>query len=707
MTLKDFNPNGSYNSAYDNLVKDFYIPALRESKTYKRIAGFFSSSSLSLAAQGLSEFLKNDGKMQLIANVYLNTEDQNAIREAIEKREKQVIEEIETIDDAISKNHLEILKWMIKQRRLDIKISVVKNGIEHIKKGILIDHENNIITFSGSENETAHGWIHNHEEFHVFCSWIPDDYNRHLKHDLEAFELLWNNEISNKNNKIRVYDISEAFKQNLIRNAPKDLTEIQKITEQLNNDLEEFFETKKERKIPQNTSQNIIKLRDYQNQAIDNWMISRKGILKMATGTGKTITSLALIHELFKENQNKLAVIIACPYKHLVKQWSETAKYFGHMPVLAFESRIKWQKSLGSKITAFNIGAINTFSVITTHSTFGSNYFNDLISRLPSNKTLLIVDEVHHMGAEHLNKMLPKNISWRLGLSATPEDWYDENRNSILHSYFGENVFSFGLKRAIDEGWLTKYFYFPHIVELTEEETIRYYDITVKISNLLSRINKDTNIFSDENKSLKLLLISRARITANAENKLRILQELLKKQETDEIDHTLFYCGDGTLEDERFIEKLTRILGFDLGLKVHPFTAKEKQKIRQDLLKRFDQGQLQGLIAMRCLDEGVDVPSTKTAYILASSTNPRQFIQRRGRVLRKYPGKDYSYIHDFIAVPPLRDSSINEDSVYNTDRRLIEKELKRVQHFTNIAINGPQANNNLIKIKQHYNLLDL
>ena len=447
----------------------------------------------------------------------------------------------------------------------------------------------------------------------------------------------------------------------------------------------------------------FIQLRDYQKEAITTWFKKARGrgIFEMATGTGKTITALATCSTLFK-HLDSLAVVIVCPYQHLVTQWEQECRLFNISPILAFQSRKTWEDPLNAKITSFNMGAISFFCVITTNDTFSSSTMQASLEKI-NGHAMIIADEAHHLGAAYLRECLPKNFEFRLGLSATPQRWYDEEGTDKLHSYFENGViYRFGLQQAIGT-YLTEYYYYPHLVTLTDDENEAYIDLSKQIAQRFT-FNEDYEISADN--ALKKLLIQRARLLNSAANKLVKLKEIMLDKTGSK--YNLFYCGDSKVEGERQIDHVVSILGNDLGMRVHPFTAQEKQKERKDLLRQFENGFLQGLVAIRCLDEGVDVPATQNAYILASSTNPREFIQRRGRILRKHPGKEFSYIHDFIVVPSdLQELTKLDTQIFNIERKMMARELKRFREFAELALNGPQASLQVLDIAKMYNLLDL
>ena len=461
--------------------------------------------------------------------------------------------------------------------------------------------------------------------------------------------------------------------------------------------------------------------RDYQTEAVESWIQAQgQGVLHMATGTGKTITSLLAASELTDRQQGRLALVVAAPYQHLVDQWVAELRNFGATPIRAYQSRTTWTDKLAGQLTEFSSGARDLVSVVTTHATFGSSHFQRLLKRLDGTEILLIADEVHHLGAPHLRQHLLTTVSGRLGLSATPNRWYDDDGTEAINSYFSKGVvFNFGLEEAIDRGYLCEYYYIPHIVELTEEESERYIALSKAIGKQMGSVSGDIgDVDLQEDDQLKQLLFKRARLVGVAENKLLKLKSLV--QRSGDIHHTLVYCSDGQLQSEgeatkRQLDAVTEMLGKDLGIKSHKFTYEENQETRERLLKDFEDGTLDALVAIRCLDEGVDVPATETAFILASSSNPRQFVQRRGRILRPHPSKRHAIIHDFIVSPPADIRNSESDSAFNLERRLVQKELQRASTFADSAKNHPDAElasiptspESLADLKSDFNLLDI
>ena len=444
-----------------------------------------------------------------------------------------------------------------------------------------------------------------------------------------------------------------------------------------------------------------IQLRQYQQQAIASWFANNgRGTLKMATGSGKTITALAIACELYKQIGLQVLLVV-CPYRHLVSQWAREGEKFGLQPILAFENVRNWQSQLSTAL--YNVRAGNQLfvTVITTNSTLIGDGFQSQLKYFPD-KTLIIGDEAHNLGAPRLEQSLPRTIGLRLGLSATPERHFDEQGTEFIFDYFGSVLQpELTLADAIRQGALVHYLYYPILVDLTEAEAQAYARLTTRIGWVLN--SKESNFDSD---ALTPLLMQRARLIGAAANKLKALRELMASRL--DTSHTLFYCGDGSVEGEvsqesdRQLAAVTRMLGVELNYRVNTYTAKTPLAQREKLRQQFETGELQGLVAIRCLDEGVDIPAIQTAVILASSSNPRQFVQRRGRILRPYPGKERATLFDTIVLPPELDRQ-----TWEVERNLLRKELKRFVEFADLADNAGEARIKLLDLQKKYGLLDI
>ena len=614
MSLQKLNLQCEYRSDQTNTVTDFYVPCLNVSREYWRAVGYFTSHGLALAARGLSSFLQNEGKMRLVASPMLTEEDILAIQQGYSAREdvveKAIIRELDGDFTEIIDHRLKCLAWLIAEKRLDIKIASPSEfnlnnygAIYHEKMGVFIDSDGNTVAFTGSQNETAGGLVVNFESIDVYWSWSDPD--RRVQRKIDNFKRLWNNLTP----KLNVLDFPVAAKQRLLEYKPTSPPSIE--PEILTVDLsakesgKSYSYRLKVIDLPP-----TLKLRDYQQEAIEAWFLNGcRGFLEMATGSGKTITALSALVRLIKEKK-RLFVLIACPFQHLVEQWNKEASQFGIRPILAYQSQRTWVDRFREALIDFNFENLKVVCTITTHDTFISDVMQRMLGDLQG-EAVLIADEAHHLGATKSRQNLPNAFNHRLGLSATPNRWFDPEGTAALKAYFGETVYDFPLSRAIEAGYLCTYSYHPQLVELTEDELDRYEVLTAKIAKLYARKNGD----EVTEKLLEALLRQRTDLLNRAENKLPMLKQLLARQ-SEPLHHALFYCAPGQ------IDEVISMLGHELGLHVHRFTAEESTEDRKSLLDRIASGNLQGLVAMKCLDEGVDVPGIQSAYILASSSNP-------------------------------------------------------------------------------------
>lgn len=479
MGLRGLNLKSVYFSDQDNLLTNFYLPVLSNSLKYDRIAGYFCSNSLAIAAKGISNFINNGGRIRLIANVVLSADDQEAIKDAIYKKESEVLTDIERLEDRLQKDHIKMLSWLVKNNLLQIKIAVVKNGIEHQKMGILEDTEGNVISFSGSDNETVHGWLHNDEQFHVFCNWKEGD-NDHLAPEINRFNVLW----EDKGNKVRVYDVSDAFKMGLVKIAPKDDEEFKKLS------LHVMEELLREHSLNYDVRENKgrVTVRGYQSEAIEQWIKNHyKGIFEMATGTGKTYTSLFAVKQYMRDSQESAALIICCPLQHLVDQWELSVKeiFPDASIVKCYDNRQTWYDPLNGLFQSIIFRKQRFGVVITTTATGSSDSFIKTLNTDKVNK-VVICDEVHNIGSEHSKRLLSINSQARIGLSATPIRPYDEEGNTAIRNYFGESIYKLGIKEAINMGFLVPYNYFVSFCNLSDDEYDEYRKISIKIEQCYS-----------------------------------------------------------------------------------------------------------------------------------------------------------------------------------------------------------------------------
>ena len=686
MALSDLYIAKEYRNLKCDVINDFYIPILSNAVMYKRAVGFFNSAALYEMAIGLKHLVEMQGKMELIVSPRLTEEDIQSITLGYKTRE-EVIERalLRDFDEPKSKTEfrkLNLLANLIAEGVLDIKVAFKINansaGIFHEKIGIVIDTEGNKVAFTGSMNETYSGLLQNYESIDVFCSWRDEDYDRvNIKEN--AFDNLWDN-LDTAMEVIPFPNVAvEKLRSYKMEETGSLFVEIQK-----EDDSQDVFF-----KIP-----TTIDLYDYQREAIENWKNNNYcGIFDMATGAGKTFTALGALSSLSKNLNNNIAVVIVAPYQHLVEQWVEDIIQFNVKPIVAYSyPGQKWRKQFSDAVTAYNVGAINNFCVIATNATFSLNDFQSILQKFKKNFAF-VVDEAHNFGAAKLSSLLPKKARYRLALSATIERFRDEEGTSKLRKYFGKTCISFSLKEAIQKGFLTSYYYHPVVVYLNADEYEQYKEITKTI--IRNGGASQENI--EKNPYIEMLLIKRARIISGCKEKVSKLVEVMKPYRTD--NYILVYCGatkydndSSELKDDdevRQIEEVNKRLYYDLGMKVHKFTSEESKEERDEIKRMFASGtELQVITAIKCLDEGVNIPAIKKAFILASSTNPKEYIQRRGRVLRRAKGKEYAEIFDFITLPrPLDDVPFCSEEEISFDLSLVRKEFFRMIDFAETARN--------------------
>ena len=315
---------------------------------------------------------------------------------------------------------------------------------------------------------------------------------------------------------------------------------------------------------------------------------------------------------------------------------------------------------------------------------------------------LIVIDEAHNFGAKSLAACLPLNIQNRIALSATIERYRDKKGTKLLFDYFGEKCIEYDVKQAIDDGALTRYRYYPVPVYLEPDELYEYQSLTEKLKKFVVEENGKLKI----SKEGELLLFKRSRVLAGARNKPDLLISLMQKYKGE--GHILVYCGATSMEDEdtgaigRQIDGVTAKIRQELHMTAQRFTAEEDLRERQELKSLFNDGLLQVVTAIKCLDEGVNIPSIRTAFIMASTRNPREFIQRRGRLLRRSPNKDYAEIYDMITLP--RELSCVSRLDFERDRNIIIGEMARINEFGKLSDNPAQAEGMMNQIMQAYDV---
>ena len=746
-----FPPHRRFKSGTDWEPIGFFSDCLCNASQFDLMLGFFSSSAINILADGFASFLYNGGRMNLIVNDILTEQDKKAIANGdletpIPFFDITDIEKLKTTLSERDTHFFECLTWLIRNNRLEIKIIAPKSGvgISHTKTGVFCDGVNKV-GFDGSCNFSRSALIDNIESFTVSCDWDGNTSVATINEIKNEFDLVFTGKDENvvfvPADKVRTH-IAESFKNKELKDlledeykfiqrdiANKSLPKsVIKALDKAKNKVEiEIERIKKQGEIVEPIDFRKPRFpyesgpREYQKQAFENWKNNKqKGLFAMATGTGKTITSLNCLLEIY----NKLGyykAIILVPTITLVEQWEKECKKFNFSTIIKVCSKYNNWKSSVANLRLLEMTNTNdnlSYIIISTYASFvRSNVFVEL-NQFPKNKLLLIADEAHNMsGGLMVQRLADIKYQRRIGLSATPERQFDDTGNRKLMDFFGcadNYTFEYSMAEAIKNGALCRYYYYPHIVRLTENEMADYVALTKQIVKIIG--------FDDakNQERLKMLLLIRKRIIHKAVNKLSAFQKIVQQQmkEKGSLKYTLVYVPEGNKPDnfdadifdqsdtlasdpetEHLIDDFTRIVrDLDSHIIVRQFTSESTD--RDAMLKGFANGSIDVLTSMKCLDEGVDVPRSELAIFCASTGNPRQFIQRRGRVLRTHKDKKYAVIHDLVVIP---DNVFDEDC-YSLEKSLVESELRRVRDFALLSENLNDTDNELQKVLNHYNL---
>ena len=694
MSFKNLHIKTCYESGVDDIIEDYYVPVLGAAMQYDRIAGFFSSTSLAVAARGMADFIVNGGKMRLITSPRLNGEDAEIVKKIVTNdsslKPSDFGLDLENIENEFEKNHVKALGWMLASGLLEMKLAIVFNddgsicdnetisekGLFHQKVGILKDTEGNELSFSGSINETASAWVNNDEEFKVFKEWDAREY---FERDRKRFDEIWNGERKN----VKVYNLPSAIKSNIIHYSSDFDRESISLKRFRAASLKRFdFKSDKS-------------LFFYQAEALNKWKANDyKLLFEMATGTGKTRTAIAGIKYL-NQTRRRLITIITTPQNTLSKQWKdevEAQKLLFDESVIVDGSVPKWNALLVKLLLKNGAGMADHICLYTTHNTASSEKFtNAFLQNLQTGTDVLFVgDETHWLGARKFQQALLPCYKYRIGLSATPSRWFDDVGTAKLVDYYGNANFEFTIKDALTEynpitgkHFLVNYHYFISKVSLDEDESEQYKVISAKISRLWTL--KENN--SDAALSLERLLEKRANIIRNASAKYNQLELILNAlQAKGRIENLIIFVSP---------QQINEVLGIlaSRGIIFHKLTEKEgtmpeqrfgNKSEREHIISKFKSKDYQAIVAIKCMDEGIDIPTADVGILMASSTNPREYVQRVGRIIRQSPNKLSAELYD-ICVDTVH--SVNDD-IAELERKIRAKEEIRLREIAENAINS-------------------
>lgn len=705
MTLKDYKWEDRYRSGPHNLLEEFYIPALSRSRYYYRIAGYFSSTSIAAAFRGVSAFAENGEKMLLVIGADLSEEDVDAIKKGIKSTDdvlkRKWNECKEEFENDTIKKRFEILSWLLSNDKLEIQIGFRKdeNGNMlssntakfHEKVLIFEDYEGNQIHIDGSINETWHAWKKNREGFSVHRSWVQGQ-SGYIKDAKREFDNIWNNSEPG----CEIMDAPKALVDEIVKIRPKGTPDP---------DAETDFDIE-----PEESEDVLPPLRRIQREAIDAWIKSGyKGVLEMATGTGKTRTALEAVKSI--ENWKPNFLIVAVPQKELAKQWYEECekvlREYNPRTIIC-HSDTMWKKDIARLIRQSDREG-RLCIIIAVLGTMRTPYFQKKVSNILEN-AILIIDEVHEVGSKQNRKLFDflDAVRFRLGLSATPERLWDEEGNKKIQRYFdlddGKSTFIWDIEKAIrpPEGYekcLSNYYYYLHECHLTGDELENYEDLSRKISRKYVQLTRKRNgeIESIEDEpSLRGLLNQRANIIKECSDKLRVLTDIVNNSSKD-LTKCLIYNNKKYQAKE--VTKQIMHMGFTCKLFYGDMFRRERDKVFDE----FKNSDLQFISAIKCLDQGVDIPICNSAIILASSKNPREFVQRRGRILRLHETKEFSIVHDILVLPySFEDISSGKKRLTDFETRILKNQLNRIKIFIE---NSENKHENYLKLLEYRDII--
>ncbi len=690
----------AYEIPDDDIVGEVLIPAMKHCEELKIGTGFFSSRCLAQIAPGLAAFINETSiPLQLLASPEISAEDREAIRQGVSNPE-QVIEnslvklfkQAAISHSAIERHTVNTLSYLVASRRLDMRVALMNSGMYH-KKIWLMRSGENWLAVHGSANATERGLLANGEQMSVDRTWSDGE---RATERVAIFKERWNKQWENKLPDILTIQIHKALNYLRDRRVPEPPT-IADFWQAWKQDHEAGLEPEPP---PANFKiyQNSLRLKipeklvwregrfAHQGIAVDSLMENNGGILSIATGGGKTCTALIAAAK-FQKQIKHLCVVILVPSRPLLRQWSKDVRKFGIEPVNLSGNSPKQRRlqELERMEHSFTSTRPRTECILMTNALFKSNseerkWLERIAERL---HLLLIADEMHNLGSNSFINNQPDFFGIRIGLSATPIRQYDPDGTDRLFDFFGgPPVFEFSIRNAIESKCLVPYRYHLRIVRLSEDE-MEYYE---ELSEQLARAGFHMD---DEGRSIGLtpyvesLLRKRRALIEQADAKIEALERELLRIGVQNIEKTLIYASAKPIplpDKERQITAVNRLLS-RIGIVSHQYTAKEtgKTKTTEDFLTLFGRQDYQVLTAMKVLDEGIDLPQTNTAFLLASSTVEREWVQRRGRILRNAPEKATADLYDFIVIPPGFSSDVSQS--------LLRSELRRANSFADVAEN--------------------
>jgi superfamily II DNA or RNA helicase len=731
--------DGTYRPGEYNSPEKFFNDCLKNSKEFDLQLGYFSSATISVLADGFASFISNGGRMRLVINQIVSEEDKEAISKGlhggiIDCFDLTNFETLRQTFDEYQQQFFECLAFLIYDKRIDIRIIKPRNkkGISHTKSGQFRDGDS-VTSFTGSANFTISGLFNNLEEIKIDRS---DSIDKMVQNRIASQREEFDSIMTGKKRNIEYLSPENLISAIQSNYGDKDIEELLDVEKKLRKIKEEKVIRERQVRLDM-ACEEIVGLeprfpypsgpREYQQTAFENWKNNgQKGLFAMATGTGKTITSLNCLLEIYKRKGYYKAIILV-PTITLVNQWEQECRKFHFSNITkVYSKNLTWRDEVERIIFNEKYKTEKepevSYIIISTYASYSREKVFKVLNGFDKRRLLMIADECHNMGSGSLVKRL-KEIPYlrKIGLSATPKRQFDDEGNEKLNDFFGSEekyTYEYSMEEAIKNGVLCKYMYYPHVVNLTQEEMDAYVELSERIAKYF---NYEKETFEHIDEKLKKMLLARKRIVHKAARKLEIFRSIIQKrfEERGDLKYSLIYVPEGnkpdyvgggddfdTSEDigddnemEHLIDQYTKVVTeIDDHVTVRKFVS--GQKDRDEILYDFAIGKLHVLTSMKCLDEGVDVPRSELAIFCASTGNPRQFIQRRGRVLRTHPDKKMAELHDLVVAPEVNPYS----DCYRMEQSLLRGELARVSNFAQLSENPSFSELELREVLDHYGL---
>jgi len=707
-----------YRTGSENEPIEFYLSAFANSNKCDLLLGYFSFSAISVLSLGFAQFISNGGTMRVVANNILSQKDKDTLIAASKPNPEDELIDLTNLDglrfrlDKFGRHFFDCMAWLIRENRLQIVLVRPKNkqGISHYKSGVFDDGRSKV-SFSGSCNFTAYGLVENLESLEIYLDWEHGVSAKKISNLEVTFERMF----SKADDSVEYIPVVEAQVAVVREFGNRELDELLVEEKELRSLKNKLVTNKRLESLIESLEINfcISSLprfpfpsgpREYQSEAYSKWVKnSYSGVFAMATGTGKTITSLNCLLNEYQINKSYQAIILV-PSIALLNQWESEVASFGFKNVIKVGGGNVWEPELAGFVSNYVWGTKEDLVIISTYGSFITDKFQKYFKKVQSD-FMLIADEAHNMGARNIKMRLSQiTCKKRIGLSATPKRVYDIEGTEALDDFFNDAppyTYEFGMERALQEGFLSEYKYFPVLVELNELELEEYSEIS---RQLLRYFDFEKGEFKKD-PIVEILLLKRKNIIHKASNKIQAFKQILNQLEKLNVARYIFtYIPEGYVEteegSERMLNQFIRACAETMpNLKLNSYTSEDEDL--KGILRGFSEGKIDLLFAMKMLDEGIDVPRAEVGIFCSSTGNPRQFVQRRGRLLRKHPAKTFATIFDMVVIPRLSGGDVGN---FTMEKNMVRTELQRVGYFASLSMNFYDSKEALEEVCSKYDL---